>query len=201
MPEVSETIVATDAQRIYDAVCQFGGKAVMTGPCTCGTERVYAASKDISCDIVLNVQGDEPLIQPAPLRQIFRAFSDPSVSMATLKTKLQEEDLQDSSIVKVVTNHLGNALYFSRAPIPHCRGTDSAPLHYRHIGVYAYTKSFLEAFVQLPAGILEQAESLEQLRALEHGHSIRVMETDYQSIGVDLPEHIALVEHRIKELS
>lgn len=172
----------------------------MTGPCACGTERVYAASKDITCDIVLNVQGDEPLIQPAPLRQLLRAFSDTSVSMATLKTKLRENEPRDPSVVKVVTNRLGNALYFSRAPIPYCGSMDDVPTYYRHIGVYAYTKPFLEAFVNLPTGMLEQAESLEQLRALEYGYPIHVVETDYQSIGVDLPEHIALVEHHMKEL-
>ena len=204
--EISDVFVATDDKRIFDAVVGFGGKAVMTGECACGTDRVYEASRDIDCDIILNIQGDEPAIKKEMIRDLISIFEDDSVDMGTLKKRMQaDEDPDNPNIVKVITDKNGDAIYFSRYPIPYIRETldkTNGIDHYKHIGVYGYKKSFLEKFVSLPQGELECLEKLEQLRTLENGYKIRVKETHYQSIGVDLPEHIKLVEDEIiKEMA
>lgn len=196
---ISDAYVATDDERIYNAVSNFGGKAVMTGKCACGSERVAQACSDIECDVVLNIQGDEPMIRPEMICDLISAFDDSSVNIATLKKRIMSrEDIENPNIAKLITDVNNNAIYFSRSTIPYNRDNLETVKYYKHIGVYGYKKDFLMKFAQLPRSPLECAEELEQLRALENGYSIRVVETEYQSIGVDLPEHIALVEREMK---
>ena len=197
--EISDAYVATDDERIYNTVIGFGGKAVMTGECSCGTDRVYQACKDIDCDIVLNIQGDEPMIKPEMVKDLISAFDDSEVKMATLKKEIfTESDINNPNIAKLITDANHDAIYFSRSTIPYNRDKKEVK-YYKHIGVYGYTKNFLKTFVNLPKSDLENSEQLEQLRVIENGYKIRVVETEYQSIGVDLPEHIKLVESEIKK--
>jgi|GEM_PF-53923 len=198
--EINEVYVATDDRKIYDAVSSFGGKAIMTEECECGTDRVYQASKEIECDIILNIQGDEPMIKVEMIRDLIHAFDDKNISMATLKKKINEqEEIENPNTVKVITNMNNDAIYFSRCTLPYNRDEIDEIEYYKHIGVYGYTKSGLQKFVSLPSSQLEKLEKLEQLRAIENGIPIRVVETKYQSIGVDLPEHIALIEAEMKK--
>lgn len=199
LSHITEVYVATDEQRIFDVVETFGGKAIMTGECTCGTDRVYQACKDIDADIILNIQGDEPMIKTEMIEDLISAFNDSEVKMATLKKEIiSESDINNPNIAKLITDENSNAVYFSRSTIPYNRDGRDDIKYYKHIGVYGYTKEFLKTFVNLPQSSLEKAEQLEQLRAIENGYKIRVIETKYQSIGVDLPEHVAIVEEEIK---
>lgn len=202
MPEISEAYVATDDKRVSDVVQSFGGKAIMTGECACGTDRVAEACKGLSFDVVLNIQGDEPMVHCEQVKRLISAFDDPSVYMATLRKKFDnEKEIKDPNIVKLVVNNSGNAIYFSRSVIPYIRDHQNSNQYafYRHIGMYGYTRDFLYDFVSLPQGVLEKAESLEQLRAIENGYNITTVETTFQSIGVDLPEHISIVEKEIQK--
>jgi 3-deoxy-manno-octulosonate cytidylyltransferase (CMP-KDO synthetase) len=189
---IDEVWVATDDERIRQAVSSFGGKCVMTSPThQTGTDRLAEASEHLAADLVINVQGDEPLIQGTMLDELVRPFLDnPSLEMATFKTKINNvEDVQDPNIVKVITNGSGYAIYFSRSPIPYNRDNREVD-YYKHIGVYAYKEKFLKKFVTLPQSPLELAESLEQLRALENGTNILVIETNHELISVDTPEDL-----------
>lgn len=197
VPEITETIVATDDERIHKCVLSFGGTAVLTGDCSCGTDRVYEAVKEMDCDLVLNVQGDEPFIKTQMIQQLIHAFEDPKVAMATLKKEISYEQAQDPHTVKVITDRNGHAIYFSRYAIPYQR-EQKIHKYYKHIGIYAYTKPFLHTFVHLPKSSLEKAESLEQLRALDNGCQIKVLETAYDSFGVDLPEHVQEAEKMVQ---
>ena len=135
--EIESVYVATDDMRIYNAVKGFGGKAIMTGECSCGTDRVYQACKDMEGDIILNVQGDEPLIKPEMIRDLIAAFQDPEVQMATLKKKIANiEELENPNVVKVITDQFGDALYFSRFAIPYDRENKTPIDRYKHIGIY-----------------------------------------------------------------
>ena len=195
---IDKVIVATDDERIYNAVLEFNGNAIMTGECSCGTERVYAAIKDYSCDIVINVQGDEPLIRPEMINELIAVFDDDSVKMATLCKEITEtEDINNPNIVKVVRDKDNNALYFSRYPIPFNRDKRNDIRYFKHIGIYGYKKDFLKKYIQTEKTPLEMAENLEQLRVLESGHKIRVKETIYDSIGVDTQEDILKVEKEL----
>ena len=196
--EIKSVYVATDDMRIFETVEGFGGNVVMTGECICGTDRVYQACKNIDTDIVLNVQGDEPLIKPEMINDLIGAFNDPDVQMATLKKKIMNNDESDNpNVVKVITDQYDDAIYFSRFAIPYDREKKGAD-KYKHIGIYGYKKSFLEKFIALPQSTLEKTECLEQLRAIENGYKIRVKETIYQSIGVDQPSDVAKVEEQMK---
>lgn len=198
---ISETCVATDDERIYSMVSQFGGKVIMTGKCCCGTERVYEAIKDYPCNIVINVQGDEPLIKSEMIDELIDVFEDDKVDMATLcKEIVTIEDVNNPNIVKVVRDSDDNALYFSRHPIPFNRDGRSDIKYFKHIGIYGYKKEFLKKYIQTPKTPLELAESLEQLRALEIGCKIKVRETIYDSIGVDVPDDILKIEKEIRRL-
>lgn len=200
VPEISEVYVATDDERIFDAVTKFGGKAIMTGECSCGSDRVYQACEKIDANIILNIQGDEPSIKTEMIRDLICAFDDSDVQMATLKKEITvDEDVNNPNMVKVITDVNDNALYFSRSTIPFNRDGIEDVKYYKHIGVYGYTKEYLKKFVSMPQSSLEKIESLEQLRAIENGDKIRVIETKYQSVGVDLPEHVALVEEELKK--
>ncbi|MDE6568448.1 MAG: 3-deoxy-manno-octulosonate cytidylyltransferase [Lachnospiraceae bacterium] len=192
---ISRVVVATDDERIYSAVRQFQGEVIMTGNCSCGTERVYEAIKGDPCDIVINVQGDEPLIKPEMINELIAVFEDDKVVMATLCKEITEmNDINSLNIVKVVRDRNDNALYFSRYPVPFNRDERSDVKYFKHIGIYGYKKEFLEEYVQLEKTPLEIAENLEQLRVLENGYKIKVKETIYDSMGVDTPEDVLRVE-------
>ena len=196
-------LVATDDQRIYDAVERFGGKVQMTSPeHTSGTERcaeaagLYEQQMGLSFDHVVNIQGDEPLIQPEQLQTLIDCIQTPGTGIATLIRHLKEkEELKNPNVVKVVVDQSFRALYFSRAPIPFVRSSCAEQKttniqFYTHIGLYAYRREVLEQVVKMPPSALEQAESLEQLRWMEHGITIRTAVTHLPSLGVDTPEDL-----------
>jgi len=190
---VGEVVVATDDARIAEAARAAGARVVMTGDAATGTDRVAEAARrlDPPPEIVVNLQGDEPLIAPAAVEALVEAMrADPAIEMATLARPLDADELLRPHVVKVVTSLRGDALYFSRAPVPHRREGGASPLARAHVGIYAFTAAFLETFAKLPPGRLEREETLEQLRAPEHGHGIRVVETDWRGIGVDTPEDL-----------
>jgi len=194
---VSDVLVATDDDRIAEAVARFNGGCVMTRPeHASGTDRIAEVARGLSCDIVVNVQGDEPALDPAAIEAAVSPLSaDPSVVMGTLGTQLDPAiDLQNPNTVKVLVDQQGFALYFSRAPVPFRREAGEAfASALRHIGLYAYRRDFLLTLASLPRTPLERLESLEQLRALEHGYRIKVVETAYSSASVDTPEDLERV--------
>ena len=194
---LDEVIVATDDRRIYDAVIGFGGNVQMTGACATGTERVARVAERLTCDIVVNIQGDEPLLKPAQLDLMIHPFIAQDVQVSTLKQRIENvADYRDVNVVKVVTDLKGDALYFSRAPMP--GSIDETALQdfpvYRHVGLYAYRRKQLLAFTKWDSTPYEKAEGLEQLRFLEHGVPIHVVETDTPLIGVDVPADLARVK-------
>ncbi len=174
-----EAVIATDDTRIRDAALAFGASVVMTpADCASGTDRVHEAVKGRDADIIVNVQGDEPLIRGDMIDALFTAFETERLDMATLCTQLTDRsEMENSNIVKVVRDRNGFALYFSRSPIPFQRNAATMPIC-KHVGIYGFSRSFLETFVALPHGELEQTESLEQLRVLEAGYKIKVLEVD-----------------------
>jgi len=202
---VTDVVVATDDQRIFDAVKGFGGTAVMTSPENrSGTDRVAEAAEKIRLandDIVVNVQGDQPCLQPSCLDEVVGPLlKDPDLEMSTLAFKIiNKPEITDPKDCKVTFDSQGFALYFSRSSIPRARPEDDIEFDtYKHLGVYAYRKSFLETFRKLPTGRLEKIEKLEQLRAIEYGHRIKVVVTEYDSPEVDMPEDVGRVE-KIRE--
>jgi 3-deoxy-manno-octulosonate cytidylyltransferase (CMP-KDO synthetase) len=192
---LSRVLVATDDERILDAVRAFGGDAVLTaGSHRSGTDRVAEAARDLDADVVVNIQGDEPMLAPEPLDALVAAFAGrPELEIATLAHPIRTSDeAADPAAVKVVMDRDGYALYFSRLPIPYDRDGAGAA-RWRHLGVYAYRKAALLRFAHLPPTPLEQSEALEQLRALENGMRILVLATDQEAIGVDTPEDLERV--------
>jgi 3-deoxy-manno-octulosonate cytidylyltransferase (CMP-KDO synthetase) len=192
--------VATDDQRVYDTVKGFGGQVLMTSCDHCtGTDRLAEVARQHDMDIIVNVQGDEPLIAPEVIDLAIEPFlQQPEVVMTTLKSRLVEEDFDNPAVVKVVTDKQGFALYFSRSLIPYPRNAGGDFAVYKHIGLYAYRRDFLLQYAAMEQTPLERAESLEQLRALENGYRIKVLETNYQCIGVDTPEDLERVTKIIK---
>lgn len=194
----SAVLVATDHELVYQAVQAFGGQVMMTSPeHPTGTDRLAeVALRHTEADIIINVQGDEPLIAPEVIDLLASAFdNDTELNMATLMTDMDKSEYNLPSAVKVVTSIAGYALYFSRSLIPFPRNTNIAaglPVH-KHIGIYAYRRDFLLNYAALTPTPLEQTESLEQLRALEHGYKIKVLKTEFNSIGVDTPEDLEKV--------
>jgi 3-deoxy-manno-octulosonate cytidylyltransferase (CMP-KDO synthetase) len=195
------TLIATDDERIKKAALAFGAEVIMTDPALpSGTDRVFAAIQDKEADLVVNLQGDEPFIEPSIIDQLFLAMEKGDVAMATLCCPITDEsEYRNPNTVKVVLDHAGFALYFSRSPIPYFRtpnsgdpqvGTPTRHLFYKHIGIYGFTRSFLEQFVAMPKSPLEEAESLEQLRVLENGCKIKVIVTGYSGFGIDTPEDL-----------
>lgn len=194
---VDAVVVATDDERIARAVESFGGLARMTSPAhRTGLDRVAEVAADLDCRIVVNVQGDEPLIEPRMIAEVMRPLlDDGAIPMSTLRRRLEDpEDIANPDIVKVVADTSGNALYFSRSAIPHARG-GASPV-FKHIGLYAYQRPFVRILASCPQTPLEMAESLEQLRALEHGFRIRVIDTQFDSIGVDSPGDLERVRRQ-----
>ncbi len=201
-PLLERVVVATDDERIFRCVEDFGGEALMTSPeHTCGTERLAEAASLLGLadeDIVVNIQGDQPLLAPEVIEELVKPLLLSSeVPMATVALPIENpEEITDPNRVKVVLDREGRALYFSRAPIPYFRPPGKAPLYLRHIGLYAYRKAFLDLFVKLPPGVLEEAEKLEQLRALENGYSIAVAITRYDCPEVDTPEDLERIKRK-----
>ncbi len=193
---VGTVAVATDDERIAEVARAAGALALMTGPARTGTDRVAEAARQLvpRPAAVVNVQGDEPLLEPQAVEALLAALAEPEVELATLSRPLAEGEAERSQVVKVVCDLQGDALYFSRAPVPHRRSGGASPLARAHVGVYAFREPFLQAFAALPPGPLEEEEALEQLRALEHGHRIRVVETHFAGSGVDTPEDLARAE-------
>ena len=194
---LQKVIIATDDERIRDAARSFGAPVRMTrADHLSGTDRVAEVAESETASVVVNIQGDEPLLDPEAIDSaVIALVNDPDVPMATLSKRIEDpSEISDPNVVKVVTDRAGNAIYFSRSAIPYVREGRAA--HYKHIGLYVYQRDFLLAYSGLPVGPLEQAERLEQLRALENGHRIRVVETACESFGVDTPrdlERVALL--------
>jgi 3-deoxy-manno-octulosonate cytidylyltransferase (CMP-KDO synthetase) len=203
---VDRVIVATDDRRIADAVAAFSGECCMTSADhPTGTDRLAEVAGQLDAELIVNVQGDEPLIDPEMIDQAIRPLlEDATIDMGTLAAPiLHEEEFHNPNVVKVVCDRNGFALYFSRSPIPCERDrtalTSVAALTaWKHIGLYVYRRKFLLRFAGLPETRLEQLEKLEQLRALEHGVPIKVVETAGTSIGVDTPEDLARIETRLQ---
>ncbi|MFP3903483.1 MAG: 3-deoxy-manno-octulosonate cytidylyltransferase [Armatimonadota bacterium] len=207
---LDEVIVATDDERVEDAVCGFGGKCVMTrADHACGTDRIAEVAARADYDIIVNVQGDEPLIRPEVISAAVAPFMDEdSLRMGTVATPIVDEaEHLDPSAVKVVVDRSGFALYFSRAPIPYFRAEDDAGFQQRpdtarplkHIGLYVYTTETVLWISSQPQTPLEQSEKLEQLRALENGCPIRVVEVNYSPVGVDTPADLQHVRKLMEE--
>jgi len=201
---VEDVIVATDDERIFNAVTKIGGRAIITSADNrSGTDRLAEAAEKMNLamdDLIVNIQGDQPLLNPRSIDEMVQPFQtadnpDEMIEMSTLAFKIVNKlEITNPKDVKVVFDERGFALYFSRSPIP-C-GRDASDLFetYKHLGFYAYKRRFLNTFRQLPTGHLENIEKLEQLRVLEHGHSIKVVITSHDSPEVDLPEDIARIE-------
>lgn len=195
----SEIIVATDSEKIKEIVESFGGKAILTkGDFPSGTDRVFAAVKDKKYDIVVNLQGDEPLIQGKVLDLLIENLINSKADIATPCYTADESEAQNPNRVKIVTDSQGYALYFSRSPIPYYRNHSKAKEYLVHIGIYAYRYHSLEKFVKLPESELEKKEKLEQLRALEYGMKIKIVKTAFRSHPVDTPEDLKIVENLLK---
>ena len=200
---ISDAVVATDDTRIFDTVLGFGGRAMMTASThRSGTDRCGEVldRMDSDADVIVNVQGDEPRVEHTQIELLASCFDDPSVQIATLKKEITStDDLFSPNVVKVVDDLKGNAIYFSRNPIPFVRGKadDEWLQHhkfYKHIGIYAFRREVLQQVVRLPQSQLETCESLEQLRWIENGYRIAVRETDAENIGVDTPEDLAKLQ-------
>ncbi len=188
---LTSVVIATDDPRIRDAAEDFRARVVMTrADHVSGTDRVAEAASASTAQIIVNIQGDEPMLDPSAIdAALLGLLEHDEIPMGTLKKRIEDRaEITDSNVVKVVTDARDNALYFSRSPIPYSRDSAEAPATYfKHIGLYVYRRDFLLAYSDLPIGPLEKAERLEQLRALENGFKIRVIETEYESLGVDTP--------------
>ncbi len=194
-PSLSRVVVLTDDERIAEVVAGFGGDCEMTpAECASGTDRIAYAARHWDAAAVVNIQGDEPLIDPAVVEKLAQHLKQhPKESMVTLASAIDDQDFNDPNVVKVVRDRRGYALYFSRAPIPHPRRQDAAK-RLQHIGIYGYRKDTLLELARLEPSPLETSESLEQLRALENGIAIRVLEVARSEPGIDTPEDLARAE-------
>jgi len=201
---LDDVIIACDDERVAEAVRAFGAKAVLTAKGhTCGTDRIAEVVNPLEVKVVVNIQGDEPLVHPTMIDMAARALlEDEKVSISTIMKKIEDPLLlDDPHTVKVVVDKNNFALYFSRARIPyHAQSSEnSAPVYYKHIGLYAYSKDFLFMYKNLPSSNLENTESLEQLRVLEEGFRIKVLETKYDTIGVDTPADLERVRECLRD--
>jgi 3-deoxy-manno-octulosonate cytidylyltransferase (CMP-KDO synthetase) len=204
-PEISEVFVATDDERIDQCVRGFGGRTVMTGrDHPSGTDRIAEAVslKDLQEeDLVINIQGDQPTFEHPCIPYLIRPLvEDASLLMSTLVFKITDDhEVKDLKNVKTVWDKEGFALFFSRSPIPHYRDLGSEKIYYKHLGFYAYRREFLKTFASLPVGEWENAEKLEQLRAVEYGYKIKIVESPYDSYEVDTPSDIKIAERILSE--
>ena len=193
---LEKVIIATDDERILKKAKEFGAEAVLTSlSLSSGTERVAEAAKDLEVDIVANIQGDEPLIEPQAIDEAIKSLiNNPKIPMATLAYRMiKKKEIKDPNVVKVVFDKGNLALYFSRSPIPYFKVQS-----YKHLGLYVYRKNFLLKLAQMKPTPLEKIEGLEQLRVLENGYRIKVVETEYDSVGVDTPEDLEKVKAMIR---
>ena len=201
VPELDTVYVATDDGRIVDTCRQYGMNVIMTSNMhKTGSDRVGEVAQKIDGDLFINIQGDEPVIEPEMIRQVIRIFDDAAVYFGTLKKEItDQEQIEAPNTVKVVTDVNEDALYFSRSVIPSNLKDGALAKTYRHVGIYAYKKDFLLKFLKMPQPEIELGEAIEPLRAMYNGYKIRVAETEYESIGVDLPQHIDAVVKKIQE--
>ena len=197
-PLLADVIIATDSEEILEACRKHGWKAQMTlATHRSGTERVHEISNSLAADVYVNVQGDEPLVRPEQIATLLEVMNDHSVPVGSVKTACPPEELRNPNAVKVVTASDGRALYFSRATIPFDRD-GSQPRYFKHLGLYAYRKPALDFFVSQPESALEKSERLEQLRFLENGIAIYLLETPYDSVGVDTSEDFERVSQILR---
>ena len=193
---IARVIVATDDRRILEAVQRFGGEAVLTSSAhQSGTDRLAEVAASLDCDLIVNVQGDEPLLAPETIDAAVAPFEGlPSLEMSTLRRRIDDPaEFHNPNVTKVVVDGDGFALYFSRAPIPYTRAGQPAVAAWAHVGLYVYRRDVLLRVAALPQTAMERAEALEQLRALEHGIRIKAIETTHETIGVDTHEDLARV--------
>jgi 3-deoxy-manno-octulosonate cytidylyltransferase (CMP-KDO synthetase) len=194
---LTSLIIATDDERIAATARKFGARVRMTSSShATGTDRLAEVASAEEASLYVNIQGDEPLINPEAIdAAILPLAADHEIAMGTLRKKIDfPDEIENPNVVKVVTNLAGDAIYFSRSPIPFERdGRSNLPIHFKHIGLYVYRRDLLVHYPDLPVGPLETAERLEQLRALENGYRIRVVDTEYESLGVDTPEDLTRV--------
>jgi len=202
---LDDVLIATDNKKIFQVVGKFAGKAIMTSSnCRSGTDRLAEVARGLDADIFVNIQGDEPLISPQVVTKVTQALiKDKTIDIATVARKITSpEELNNPNVVKVVIDNDGFALYFSRAQIPYVRHPlelkNLSSVSYKHIGLYAYRREFLLNFVQMKQSPLEKVEDLEQLRALQNGYKIKVVITEYDSIGVDTKEDLERVRKILK---
>ena len=193
---LNKIIIATDDERIRKAAADFGAEVIMTSPeHNCGTERVAEAAKNLDVPIIINIQGDEPQINGEMIDSLTESLQDDSIPMATLAVKNSALALiEDKNIVKLVFNKPGYALFFSRSAIPY----QPADFFWQHIGIYGYQRNFLLKYPSLPVSRLEKTESLEQLRALENGFRIKIIESQFSTLSVNTPQDIIKVEKKLK---
>ncbi len=191
-----QIIIATDDLRIRDCALGFGAEVKMTSAeHQSGSDRIAEVIRDLDVDVIVNIQGDEPFITKEPLQKMIEAFSNASVSVASVMHKMDNQvDIENPNNVKVVVNLQGDALYFSRSVIPYNRDKIANIQYYKHIGVYAYRKQVLLDYVKMPVSFLEKVEKLEQLRFLEAGYKIRMVLSEYKGIGIDTPEDLLAAE-------
>ena len=198
-----EVFVATDSEIIFNEVKSIGGNAMMTSQHETGSDRIAEAVSTIDCDIVINVQGDEPFLKTEPLKQLIEVFKndvEEKISLASLKIKLNDqEEIENPNNVKVITDREGFALYFSRSVIPYPRETAIKAEYFKHIGVYAFRKNALLNFANLPMSPLEIAEKIECIRYLEYGMKIKMIETDFIGVGIDVPEDLEKAREILKK--
>lgn len=198
-----EVFVATDSEIIFNEVKSIGGNAMMTSQHETGSDRIAEAVSTIDCDIVINVQGDEPFLKTEPLKQLIEVFEndvEEKISLASLKIKLNDqEEIENPNNVKVITDREGFALYFSRSVIPYPRETAVKAEYFKHIGVYAFRKNALLNFANLPMSPLEIAEKIECIRYLEYGMKIKMIETDFIGVGIDVPEDLEKAREILKK--
>ncbi|MFC1590585.1 3-deoxy-manno-octulosonate cytidylyltransferase [Candidatus Omnitrophota bacterium] len=203
---LDELLIASDNEKIMKAVKAFGGKAIFTSPAQpSGTDRLAEVVNPLDVKIVVNIQGDEPLVRPIMIDNLVMALEgEKSAQMATMIKRIEDpEEITNPNCVKVVTDKSGYALYFSRSPIPYDRSENGSrtkgPVYYKHIGLYAFTKDFLFTFRKLPHSALEKTEKLEQLRVLEYGHKIKTVETRFDTVGIDTAEDLEKVRGILKK--
>lgn len=201
---LDDLIIACDDERVAEAAKAFGAKVVFTAKAhTCGSDRIAEVVNPLDVRIIINIQGDEPLIHPMMIDSVAQALLyDPRISMVTLMKRIEDpQEVNDPHVVKVVTDKFGFALYFSRSAIPHHAANSEVrePVYYKHIGLYGYTKDFLFVYKNLPVCDLEETECLEQLRVLEEGFKIKVIETKYETIGVDTEQDLEKVKEILRQ--
>ncbi|WP_262711469.1 3-deoxy-manno-octulosonate cytidylyltransferase [Chryseobacterium sp. SNU WT5] len=199
----SEVLVATDSEIIFNEIKSIGGSVVMTGEHETGSDRIAEAVENIDCDIVVNVQGDEPFLKTEPLKELISVFNhddDEQISLASLKINLKDiKEIDNPNNVKVITDNQGFALYFSRSTIPFSRETKIETKYFKHIGVYAFRRKALLNFARLQMKPLEIAEKIECIRYLEYGMKIKMIETDFVGVGIDVPEDLEKARMLLKD--